>query len=483
MNSVIFRQYERPWSTKPYPTKNSTMAGCGCGVCACTHIAIEQESKKDWTPENLRTWMIKQGFSVVGQGTTWLGIKKTLEHIGHKHVVWITESMPMKDAFAELNKGNRIGVFLFYGGYSKRKKKWYKTPDGTVWTTSGHYVAFVNYKYENGKHWFYCKDSGARNHDGWRSYEDSMKGCVGQMWIVEKVGEQVTPKKATTPDGKLVIDGIGGIGTVKALQRFVGTTQDGVISSQNKGLKKYYTALKSVSFDDKPKGSATVKMLQKWLEIPTDGIWGKQTSIALQNALGVNDDGIFGKESMKALQKFLNEHTTSDKTPLPKTNGQRIAETAIKLAYSGAPDEAKYPTGKAKKEYAEALNKVYPSRKTWGAAPRAGASCDVYVGTCVRASGVDSKFPRGLDEQRPYLEKSGHFTCVLNVTNRDVKKSELKDGDIITYSYKKSGGHIMIYADGKARHASLKKWYGRTTSIDSRLKISDKKWIKVYRAK
>ena len=315
MNSVTFRQYELPWANKPYPTKSSTFGGCGCGVCACTHIAIEQESKKNWTPENLRKWMINQGFSIAGQGTTWNGITQTLKHIGHKKVVYITESMPMKDAFAELNKGNRMGVLLLYGGYSKRYKKWYKTPDGTVWTTSGHYVAFLDYKYENGKHWFYIKDSGARKHDGWRSYESSMKGCVGQLWIVERIGVQTTSKTAVTKDGKLVVDGIGGTATVKALQNFLGVTADGIISSQSKNLKRYYPALKSVSFSDNPKGSATVKALQTYLEISTDGILGKASVEALQKKLGVKVDGVLGKDTMKALQLYLNKN---DKAVYPR---------------------------------------------------------------------------------------------------------------------------------------------------------------------
>lgn len=315
MNSKIFRQYDGPWAKKPYPTKGCTVSGAGCGLVACTHIAIEQEDKKDWTPETLRPYMLK--YAVAGQGTTWDGITKTLQYLGHK-VKYITEATPMKDAFAELNKGNRIGIILFYGGYSKRYKKWYRTPDGTVWTGNGHYMMFGSYKYENGKHWFYMKDSGGRKHDGWYSYESSMKGCVGQMWIVERTGVQTTSPKATTADGKLVVDGVGGVATVKAMQRFFGVTQDGIISSQNKNLKRYYSSLKSVSYSDKPKGSLTVEKMQTWLGISADGIWGKETTVALQNKLGVKADGKFGPESMKAWQKYLNEHDKAVYPPAPK---------------------------------------------------------------------------------------------------------------------------------------------------------------------
>ena len=338
MNTKIFRQYDGPWAKKPYPTRGCTVSGAGCGLVALTHIAIEQEDKKNWTPETLRPYMLKHGYAIAGQGTTWDGMTKTLHHLGYEKVCYITESTPMKDAFAELNKGNRIGIILFYGGYSKRHKKWYRTPDGTVWTASGHYIMFGNYKYENGKHWFYLKDSGGRKHDGWYSYESSMKGCVGQMWIVERTGVQTTSPKATTSDGKLVVDGIGGAATVKAMQRFLGVTQDGVISSQNKNLKKYYPSFKSVSYADKPKGSLTVTKLQTWLGISPDGILGKQSITALQKKLGVTADGVFGVASMKAWQKYLNEHDKAvyppapapkpQPTPSTKTLGDKIADSA-----------------------------------------------------------------------------------------------------------------------------------------------------------
>lgn len=198
MRATIFRQYEGVWAKKPYPGKGYTVSGAGCGLLALTHIAIEQDAKKNWTPENLRTYMINKGYATYGNGTLWSGITQTLKYLGHSKVTYITEAIPMKDAFTELNKGNRIGIILFYGGYSKRKKKWYKTPDGTVWTTDGHYIFFGDYKVVDGKHWFNLKDSGGRKHDGWYCYEKSMKGCVGQLWIVERTGKQVAPKATYT---------------------------------------------------------------------------------------------------------------------------------------------------------------------------------------------------------------------------------------------------------------------------------------------
>ena len=194
MNSTIFKQLDSRWSDKPYPTKKSSFGGNGCGCCACVHVAIEQESKKNWTPESLRPWMVKQGFAVAGQGTTWSGIEATLKYLGHKSVVWIKKNDPMSKAWAELNKGNRIGVLLVNNC---------KTPDGTYWTASGHYVAFTDYYVKDGKHYFYIKDSGGRNHDGIFCYEKSIKGALPQLWIVERIGEAPTPTPAPpTPTPK-----------------------------------------------------------------------------------------------------------------------------------------------------------------------------------------------------------------------------------------------------------------------------------------
>ena len=171
MNKKIFRQYSSKWGSLPYPTKNSPFSGNGCGACSVLHCIIERSKYKKYTPKTIIKYM-KQ-FAVPGQGTTWEGIYKALKHYGMANVKWFGSSDPMKDIFAELDKGGRIGVILF--GSSRG-------PDGTVWTTGGHYIAFTGYKVKDGKHYFYLKDSGPRCHDGWYCYEKSMAGDVRQVW-------------------------------------------------------------------------------------------------------------------------------------------------------------------------------------------------------------------------------------------------------------------------------------------------------------
>lgn len=163
------------------------------------------------------------------------------------------------------------------------------------------------------------------------------------------------------------------------------------------------------------------------------------------------------------------------------TKGQKICDLAIKCSWkSGTPRSTYgYPQGKRRKAYIQALKKAYGDRKGWGKQTRAGASCDVFVGTVVRASGIDKKFPRGRDEQLPYLKKSKKWKSV----SRDRKK--LKKGDIIEQKYKSGGSHIMIYVgNGKVANAH---YNGKTYPIREKyskvVKPASKcSHYKVYRA-
>ena len=327
MNKTLYKQADTRWGSKPYPTKNSSFAGNGCGCVACTHVVIEQDKYKNYNPENLRPWMISQGFAVVNQGTRWEGIPKTLQHYGYSKVVHIDIPDPMTKAWAELDKGNRIGIILFKKG---------KAPDGTVWTASGHYVAFTDYYVKGGKHYFYTKDSGSRNHDslthGYYSYENSMKGTVYQMWIVERTGApSPTPTPTPTPKQPVTVDGKFGSQSVKALQKVLGTVQDGKISGQTSSLKKYHTGF-SNSIEYGKGGSACIKALQKMLGLKSpDGQLGPNTIKAFQKYLNMdNPDGYWGSNTSKAVQKWLNNRLNSNNST-NNTSNTKSDNTSIKI--------------------------------------------------------------------------------------------------------------------------------------------------------
>ena len=161
-----------------------------------------------------------------------------------------------------------------------------------------------------------------------------------------------------------------------------------------------------------------------------------------------------------------------------------IALKATQLAYPDAPSKAKYHGGEPTAAYAAALKRAYPNRSGWGQPSKDGASCDVFVGTCIVDSGVDKGFPRGYRDQAIRLAKrTDLYECVVSTTSRYVKESELKDGDICTWEKSSGTVHIWIYAGGKARQASHDKWYPRTTSTGNNLMINGKKVIRIYRVK
>ena len=121
------------------------------------------------------------------------------------------------------------------------------------------------------------------------------------------------PEKPTQPTPvkhrfNLEVDGKIGHDTVKAMQSWLGTPQDGIVSGQSARQKKYLIACVSSAwqFSDSPKGSLMVKALQKKLGCAIDGIMGKNTVMALQRMLGVKQDGYLGKLTAKTLQRYLN---------------------------------------------------------------------------------------------------------------------------------------------------------------------------------
>ena len=358
MNKTLYKQADSRWGSKPYPVKQSSFAGNGCGCVACLHCIIEQDKYKNYTPESIRPWMVKQGYAVTNQGTTWSGIPATLKHYGFTNIVHIGVSDPMSKAWTELNKGNRVGVILFKGG---------KAPNGTVWTAGGHYVAFTDYYVGNdGRHYFYTKDSGGRNHDsltnGYYSYERSMKGLVYQMWIAERpkatttsastpVVKSTTNTAAATTTNAIAVDGKFGKNSIKALQKVLGTTIDGHIDGQLSKLKKYHSGF-SAGINYGSGGSACIKALQKMLKLSgPDGQLGPNTIKAFQKYLGMSGpDGYWGPNTSKAVQTWINSKL-SGTTATPVITTTVTTSSKIKgmdiSAWQGKISKANFEKAKA----------------------------------------------------------------------------------------------------------------------------------------
>lgn len=97
---------------------------------------------------------------------------------------------------------------------------------------------------------------------------------------------------------------------------------------------------------------------------------------------------------------------------------------------------AHHDGGNPTEAFREAIDKVYPNRG-WSLCPHLGASCDVGVGTTVRFSGVDSKFPRGLDEQISYAKDHPDLWEII-----DASDASPQAGDVVNNT--QSGHHTYI---------------------------------------
>lgn len=414
MNKTVYHQLDSKWSDLPYPTKNSTFGGNGCGCCACTHIAIEQPWKADYTPNTLRPWMVKKGFAVVNKGTLWSGIRDTLKYLGHSDVVWIGINDPMSKAWKELNKGNRIGVLLVDNS---------KTPDGTYWTASGHYVAFLKYKVEKGKHWFYIKDSGGRSHTGWYCYETSIKGALPQLFIVKKIAIPTIKYRPSTT---------------------------------------YTSALPTKAVKKGTKNGGQVKRVQRFLnwcinaKLDVDGVAGEKTSKAIyafqktwKKTYGLSVDGVFSTGCIAAAKKLVAKY----KTP---TMQQKICAKAKEIADSG-----KYRYKFYTEQYGRDCAICYPH----GGANR-GWNCIGYAWATWHHAGLPSRCNCEVLNDMMYERILGFSKyedalayaqariglkdiCVVR-SNNGIALSDLRPGDIIAYFSGSTYIHTAVYVgDGK----------------------------------
>lgn len=272
MNPKVYKQADSRWGSLPYPTKAYKFASNGCGCCSVTHCIIEIPAYANLTPKDVQKYMVQ--FATKGHGTLWKGITQGLEHETYKsalekfgyNVHW-NEKDSMSTIWKVLKTSLKRGVILFgssKGGTSK-----------ITWTTGGHYIAFLDWKYENGDYWFYLKDSGGRNHTGWYSYKKHMAGDVRNVWICTSLKEQPepTPKPTPTP-------------TPSRKGTYTGTIPTPTIKNGSMGDK--------------------VKSLQKFLnwysnyKLSVDGICGAKTVSAIkafQKAEKITADGIYGKNS------------------------------------------------------------------------------------------------------------------------------------------------------------------------------------------
>lgn len=313
MNKTSYQQAEGKWAPLGYPKNPHLIRNCGCGEVAIANILIEMLQYINYNPATIQPYM-KQYAEARGNGTYHYGIPAAMKHYG---LTEVKEHPNMTSLWKELEKGDRVAVYLM-GSRNAGSKK-------VHWTGSGHFVASVDYKKQNGKHYVYMKDSASKSslRTGWITYEENIRGACLRVWTGKISGKAADIPKPPINiiDKSLTVDGIGGSATVKATQTFFKTAVDGYLTGQNKKQMQYYPSLTAVKFGKD--GSPTVKALQKWLGVERDGILGKGTAAAWQHKLKQEGyytgivDGIFGAMSMKAWQKFLNSKLYGKKDPEP----------------------------------------------------------------------------------------------------------------------------------------------------------------------
>lgn len=244
-NKTIYKQYDPRWAYLPYPTKNYSFGGSGCGCVSVTHCAME--FMPNLTPIETRPYMVQ--FATKGNGTLWDGITKGLIHFGLKNV--LTHPNP-KSLWEELKRGNRVGVLLFNNN---------PAPDGRRFTSGGHYIAFTGFKTDRkGRHWLYLKDSGGRNNSGWICYETSMAGCIRHIWSAS-LPKKVYYKIALPKRGFYQLNDKSP--EIKKIQRFL----------KDKG---YYRGKVGGRY-----GILTKRAVERWQKdngLQPDGLWGEKTN-------------------------------------------------------------------------------------------------------------------------------------------------------------------------------------------------------------
>ena len=110
--------------------------------------------------------------------------------------------------------------------------------------------------------------------------------------------------------GKIAVDGIVGTQTVTRWQKWLGVAQTGSFAGQNRGYQAYLPAVTAISWGGG--GCAAVKAIQKIVGATQDGLMGPQTVRLLQSWMnkhcksGLAVDGKLGTQTAKAIQKALN---------------------------------------------------------------------------------------------------------------------------------------------------------------------------------
>lgn len=149
----------------------------------------------------------------------------------------------------------------------------------------------INIKELPYRNWYALYDTNDKQTDCYMQQYSSkgkvngISGNVDMNWLF---WAEPGPAPKPTPSKKLKVDGEFGKETIKAMQKWVGTTQDGIC------------------------GAKTTKKVQAKVGTKIDGRWGRNTTRQLQSYLWhkgyhPTDSSAMDKQTVMALQEFLNK--------------------------------------------------------------------------------------------------------------------------------------------------------------------------------
>lgn len=124
-------------------------------------------------------------------------------------------------------------------------------------------------------------------------------------------GANVSTPDETQASTELVVDGYWGALTVAATQRALGTVVDGYVSGQDWRDMRNIGGKPSDAWEIGSVGSQMVTALQRKIGASPDGFFGTNSCRALQSYLGTEIDGVISKPSqcVRELQRRLNAGT------------------------------------------------------------------------------------------------------------------------------------------------------------------------------
>ena len=442
MNKTKYMQTDSRWGGLVYPKKPWYLRNCGCGEVSIANCIIEIDKYATYTPATIQPYC-KQFADPGGNGTYHSGIPKMMQHYG---ITEVKEHATMSTLWTELAKGDRVAIYLMGKREAGTKK--------IRWTSSGHFVCSVGFKYVGSEPYVYMKDSysNSSNRNGWISYTTNMRGAVLKVWSGKVPTVEPTSYRPTTP--------------------YTGTLPKASVKSGVKG-------------DD----TKACQIFLNWCinaGLTIDGSAGAKTVNAIkvyQKTYGLGVDGSFGSKSRAKAQEIIKEHSyipkpydgeypsTTVKTNEKVSRGGDITAKAKEYAwaYGTASSKYSYSKGSPKAAYKTALKKYM--NKT---AKVSLSDCGYFVSTCVRASGVASSFLalKGVKEKFPAVPS----TMSIAHKGKSIPDGLLQPGDIIRYK-KTSGQHTLMYfGSGKIAEAGRE---GQFPAIEKDTKKYNKSNVKL----